>query len=533
MVRIKRLCLFLVILLSNLAWADVVAHADRTELYDDETFQLSVTVSPIAELEQSDIDALQTLFEITRNYRQENHQSINGRSSSSITYLFGLQPKQVGNLAIPSFHAGNDESQPIFISVKDSSQRKDGLADDAVVLSATLDSTNPYVDQSVILTIELQTKISFAQGASLSDLQADDFDIEQLDTKNFTRNKGNSSVSVYQRILRLTPKKAGVYQLPDIRLTAQYPNQQLGRYVRLSRTASIEPIEVKPIPAEFPASAFWLPATNLTLTDNLSTPLSVAANEHLEWQITANIKGLDAKRLPDLFSGLESPLADNIRQYKNNPAFADSKRTDSTALVFTQPGQAALPAVRIPWWDLTTDSLQWATLPARNVQVTGSIAATVPAPAATSTNVATSPQQPEPLPASATQPADSTNSAIWKLTTALFAILWLATIVVLIWQRRSLPTKQPASTKPETRQKTPDSAKGFYQAIIASFREKGCSRNQLTPSQQEVLEMLENHLFKNGQAPDIKQIKALWKTVQQLKPETSETAEKNFTLYRA
>ena len=532
MVRSKALLFIILLLASVSTWASVTARVDRTELYNDETLVLNVTVSPISKLDDADITALKTLFDIIRTDRSESHQIINGRTSSQIDYQFRLQPKRIGNLAIPNFHSGNEQSQPIFISVLDASKRKDGLADDAVTLSATLDNASPYIDQPVYLTVEIAAKINF-QGGQLSSIEAPEFDIETVDDQQFQRNSGSQTSNVYRYVYKLTAKQPGLFQLPSVRFTAQYPNRQLGRYMPVSRSAKIEAIEVKPMPASFPAGAYWLPAKKLALADNLKTPLQVPANEHLEWQVTATTAGLDARRLPDLLAAVENQLPGSIKAYKNNPSFTDNQRTDSVALVFTQPGNVTLPEVRIPWWNLTTDTLEWATLPARQVQVIASANSTA-TDAAPRPQLQTSTAAPTQSLAATIASPQATNR-LWQFTTALFAILWLATLGYMLYRLRgsTQPTAKARPTVTSGRKAVVniDQPKAVYQRVIELLT-PGNQRAALPKAEAAVLLQLEQALFQDGDLPSQNQLKALLKAAEKLARQRTDAAQDgDFVLY--
>ncbi|MDO7645033.1 MAG: BatD family protein, partial [Reinekea forsetii] len=134
--------MFLVV---GLAEAAVSAQVDRTELYNDESLVLTVTVSPAAELNSTDLAALASLFSIEQRVQQQSSQNINGRARSRVDYQFRLSSKARGVVAIPSIRAGDEQSEPIFVTVLDARQRGDSLAEDAVQFTGRLSNNRPYV----------------------------------------------------------------------------------------------------------------------------------------------------------------------------------------------------------------------------------------------------------------------------------------------------------------------------------------------------------------------------------------------------
>jgi len=96
--------------------------------------------------------------------------------------------------------------------------------------------------------------------------------------------------------------------------------------------------------------------------------------------VTTRVNGLPATRLPNPIADLDG---DAFRLYRNEPEFEEGdplgRRRDMAALVFTEPGTYTLPAVRVPWWNLRTDQLAWAEIPARTVTVSaGSVPRCMP-----------------------------------------------------------------------------------------------------------------------------------------------------------
>ncbi|MFT5008575.1 MAG: hypothetical protein ACI868_001270, partial [Granulosicoccus sp.] len=80
MVIARRLgALITLFLFVGMAQAAISAQVDRTELYNDESLVLTVTVSPVAELNSTDLAALASLFSIDQRAQQQSSQNINGR----------------------------------------------------------------------------------------------------------------------------------------------------------------------------------------------------------------------------------------------------------------------------------------------------------------------------------------------------------------------------------------------------------------------------------------------------------------------
>lgn len=463
---VKRLALLFLAIIAFPVSAEVIAQVDRTEIYDDEPLNLTIRVSPVADLPQADLNALNSLFDIEQQFRQERRQIINGNRVSFVDYQFRLQPKETGTVTIPSFRIGNSQSQPILIRVLDSTQRQDGLADDAVLLTATVDQRDPFVDQPIILTVELAYKIQFRSG-ELSSFDPEQFETRLLDEGRSTRQINGTTYNLFRRVIELTPKQAGLFSLPDIRLTAEYPNQALGRYQRFSRKAETGSIQVRAIPQTYPAGAYWLPLTGLFLSDNLQNTNSLMTGEHLDWQLKLEADGTPAENLPPILAQIEEQLPPTVRLYRNPPVMEDGQRRESVALSFTEAGTVTLPDIRIPWWNVETDQLAWAHLPARtfNIQPDTSAAQTQEPQTEQSQDAA------RPTTTNMTDP-EQPSSIIWISLTLLSTMGWLFTLI--IWWMQSTRHRRYRE-KPDTGKQDVTSAtvSAQYQTYLTLKRRFG------------------------------------------------------------
>jgi hypothetical protein len=436
MVIARRLgALITLFLFVGMAQAAISAQVDRTELYNDESLVLTVTVSPVAELNSTDLAALASLFSIDQRAQQQSSQNINGRALSRVDYQFRLSSKASGVIGIPSIRAGNEQSEPIFITVLDARQRGDSLAEDAVQFSGRLSNNRPYVDQPFEIVLEFAYKIQVKGAIETIDL--DSFETRLVKEENTSTTLNGQTYNLYRQVLELTPKNPGAVKIPTIVFIGEYPDSAQGRYVRFSRTIDLDPIEIRAIPASFPSDAYWLPATSLSLTDNLDTSQPIDQNSHLDWQISTQTQGLAASRLPDPLATISASLDSRLRLYRNEATFSDSQRLDSAALTIDTPGTYRIPAIRIPWWNTNTDTLAWAELPERTIRV---VATTQVSPKGTGQAPGAEPLL-SPVTRSTGQPQLAPSApSYWLYATLLAGLGWLLTLGLWWHQVRTVTT---------------------------------------------------------------------------------------------
>ncbi|MCH8531591.1 MAG: BatD family protein [Saccharospirillum sp.] len=365
-IRFFSLCLLWLLALP--AFAVVSASVDRTVLFDDETLTLTIRAeAPVAD-QALDMTAVSNQFEVVRQGQSTQSRITLGSAQRWREWQLVLRPRQTGNLTIPAFNIGGERTEPIQVEVRNASSRPDGLDEDDVVLDISLSKDNAYIGEAVTLTIELRYRIQL-QG-SFDRLNFGDFQSEKIDEVETLGQQDGRQYRVYRLVYRLSADEPGRYRIPDIRFNGQYQDGPFGNPRRLTRAHPGFVVNIKSIPADYPDNAYWLPAQRVALSDNLPSRLSVTANNHLDWTITTEAIGLSAADLPNPVANLNE---DGFRLYVNSPEFENdglrARRRDLNALVFLEPGEYELPAVRIPWWNLEADQLEYAEIPARMVEI--------------------------------------------------------------------------------------------------------------------------------------------------------------------
>lgn len=197
---------------------------------------------------------------------------------------------------------------------------------------------------------------------------------------------------VIERSYALFPKHSGHYRLRAATLTGvttsasktQMTGAQTGR-----KSGSTDSREVtRKVVAHAPTLSLtvrpqrttaeneaWLPAKNITLYAKRLNPEQVATQgEPLDFQIGMIADGLRAEQLPDI--KLELPA--NVKTYAE-PAILDNTITllgvtgvwsQKVTLIPQFAGNVIIPEFRLPWWNVTTDHREVATLPEKVLVIT-------------------------------------------------------------------------------------------------------------------------------------------------------------------
>ncbi|HVY55403.1 MAG TPA: BatD family protein, partial [Thermodesulfobacteriota bacterium] len=121
----------------------------------------------------------------------------------------------------------------------------------------------------------------------------------------------------------------------------------------------------------------WLPLTSLKISDDLDGAASAKVGEPLTRKLKLVAQGATGATLPDL-EGSIAPDG-SFRIYADKPSSgekisADGStitgwREESYTLIPEKSGALTLPEIKVPWWDVKSNRIAYATVPARTIDV--------------------------------------------------------------------------------------------------------------------------------------------------------------------
>ena len=422
-------CCIAMLLWSNLSSAELSATADRRTIAMGETLRLTLLGDAGEQPAEIDLTPLNRDWEILSRSSATNARFINGQNQVTRTLEMELAPLRQGTLTIPSLTAGGRSTTPLAIRVNPEPVVAPG--DELVLFDASVDERSVYVQSEVILTVTLQQAINL-DGGEISNFDIPDAVVENLERRSFQRRVGNRTWLVTELRYAVYPQKSGALSIPAIGFTARevQPGRsllgaRLGRRLRMASTP-LE-IDVKSVPTSFPGEV-WLPARALTLEENWSIdPASLNVGDSTKRTLTLTARGLQGSQLPPPSSVQGAVNIPELRFYPDQESIDQSelaeglqgRRVQSEALVARSGGTWTLPEIRVPWWNIETDRLEFATLPARTVVVTAIQTADQINDATLSPNTST---------AGTTLPLWlwAVSAAGWLVSLALGIMLWLS-----------------------------------------------------------------------------------------------------------
>ncbi len=255
--------------------------------------------------------------------------------------------------------------------------------DNAVFLETSVSKNTVYVQESLIFSIKLYYTLALERGAAFSRLEMSDAAYNKLgDDINYTETVNGIDYSVNESRFVIFPQVSGQFTIDPIRFRAYTQTRATRRNTNLQTTAQRQRIElvspshqisVLPVPNSFPGPN-WLPSSAIELSENWTPSLEdLKIGDSVVRTVALSVEGLYAAMLTNLNFTFDS----SMRHYPAEAQQVDftehsgvrSEHTQNITLVATEAGKMTLPEVSIPWWNTLTDSLEYATLPAQELDI--------------------------------------------------------------------------------------------------------------------------------------------------------------------
>ncbi|EKO3561215.1 BatD family protein [Vibrio fluvialis] len=421
--------------------ANFYASVSKNKVAKNEVFQLTVVSDQKASGDDIDFSVLDNDFFMSRPSFSSSVNIINGSRSNRSEWTVSLAANRLGVVTIPSFELNGARTQPIALQVTQDEQAPN--SDDLVEVRSQLSRSTLYPSESALFKARLIIKADprRLQDPKIAPPSVDGMELKAASEPNqYQTVMDGIQVTVVDQDFRITASEAGDFTLtePSFKGALIYGSSYSGstRILPLQTTPKTYTLHVDPKPTDYQGT--WLPTSKLTLSEQwLDSQGKAISGRHfatkvgdsITREVTVQVTGLTQEQLPNI--SLSYP--DSVRVYDEKPQFATLDNGDVTmtlkqVLIPRQSGEIALPKVTMQWWDTVTKAQKNTTADG----LTLSVAAGDPGTVTAST----------PLPATPAQVHTITvnDAGFWPYLTALFALLWLATLG-LAWRWKSSPGK--------------------------------------------------------------------------------------------
>lgn len=406
------------------AWAQTFnAAVNRTEVPQGETFVLTLELADSSDSGNPDLSVLDKDFIVYSVGNAFSYNYINGVASKSRQWQIALMPKNSGKITVPSIKLGNLETQPITLNVIPASaaateasagtggyQAPQQMNRPKFSMTAEIGNPNPYVQQQVDYTLKI-----YDTGGLQGDMPQF---IEDGSNNWIIRSLGEPTVGskiVNGRSLReitfryaLFPQKSGVLPTPEVRFNGYYLTRSRGMndpfddlfggnlgsigFVDMFATrnpvlltAKPEKVNVQPIPSDNNGN-WWLPAQQVALFAEWEPRQPVfKVGEAVNRTIYLKAVGVAESQLPELNLASVSGL----KQYPDKAVASSgiengqvvAVKKISNVYIPNRAGKMTIPEIAVDWFNVRTNRMEKAVLPAMNIEVLpGAAVETAPAP---------------------------------------------------------------------------------------------------------------------------------------------------------
>lgn len=496
--KFRKLILFF--LLSQATWAiaaPIKVDVDRKTVSLNESFQITFSTSEDPDA-NPDFSPLAKDFEIIDRNHGSNSTWVNGVSSTTIQWTFDVMAKHAGQVTIPALHFGSETSPEVSITVTEGNTRPDvGNNNAEMFLEVEATPTKVYVQSQVLYTLRFYRRVNIAE-ASLKDPETADAVVTKLDEdKTYKRELNGAEYAVTERYYAIFPQKSGQITIPALTLTAAVlDDDQSGfggifgaRATRAERVSS-KPVTLTVLPAPASFKGHWLAAEQVELKQQWSGDvLAMKVGEPLTRTLTLVAKGTTVGQLPKLQQATGS---DDLKSYPDQPKTEEQKspegivavREEKIAFIPSKAGTYMLPALEIAWFNVKTQKVETAKLPAVTVVATGTGKVAEPniAPPVDKT---VDKQAVMHSPTAINTNSPTANNYLWQGLAAFFALGWIITAIFLFKKKTNLEKTGYSSTTANPLEDWQSSAT-LHNFNVADFK-KACASNDAIAAKQALM----------------------------------------------
>ena len=430
-----------------IAWIAVigaVAHAAVTmqlntlQVEENERILLTLRIDRNDADKEPDFSALEKDFSLlNRPSRSSQFQSINGRITAWTDWKLYIQPKRAGRVVVPpiTYEGETTLPQSILVTPLDPSVKRD--LQQRVFFETSTSPEDPYVQAQITFV----RRLLYSEGTQIYGEIPDTPKIEnavvvQLGTPTSRAvERFGQRYSMIEQRYAIFPESSGTLTIPRANVTGSVRtiiNQRIRRN-SLSVTADPITLNVRPIPASYPADQPWFPARDVQVIDAWDAdPLVFRVGEPISQSIIVSSSGTTGSIIPPVDYELPSS---HFRIYPEQPDISDNPsandlqgvRSQNFSLIPITAGTTQLPRIKVTWWDTESDQLRIAELPMRSITISGESVIDNPATTADSSSANSSTDLEPDSSATGAEGGDWRALAPWLIGTFLLVagVIWL------------------------------------------------------------------------------------------------------------
>jgi hypothetical protein len=266
-------------------------------------------------------------------------------------------------------NTGDVVSNAISVVITKPSEQQWSPGNNELSLDFSVDNTQPYIHQQFVANLTLKHRFAIAdESMVLPDFAEFDVVPVLVARRTFDPDDGSWRLIRWQWLLH--PKQSGNVTLPG----PSWKGLMIKSRTQRSQFAIAAPDIDLRIGSAINANEWWLPASNLTLSDSWSKPvIELSAGDEVIRTITVIAQGALSQQIPDI-TPLPSRAISAVLISKNREqSLINDKIVSKAEFQFRMTAQSPIPVfldtVRVPWWNTVERKMSEAIIPARRINI--------------------------------------------------------------------------------------------------------------------------------------------------------------------
>lgn len=341
---------------------------EGSEFFEGDTLVVLVEAAGLeAEIDYSALDAVGERVRETYGTRIA---VLDGKVVDVRIRRIQILPKGLGTHVIGPLTAGPVTSNSVAVRVLAAERRDWTPGPDDVKVAARLSRSDPYLQSQIVLDLEMRHRYPLVE--------------ESFDLPAFPGMR-SKTVFAERRVLDprdggwrviswrflLFPERSGPVELAPFRAEGTMIKS---RRERAAYAVQTDPIRLRVRPAGGTDSDWWLPASQVRVTDEWSQdPRDLSAGDEIERHIVVHAKGVTADQIPTLAMQETRGLLITPLGTERETTITETGASADARFGFRIRALSPIPVfpdtIRLAWWNVETDKAEMAVLPARRINI--------------------------------------------------------------------------------------------------------------------------------------------------------------------
>lgn len=436
--------LFTLLMIAPVAQGQVTgvqAQVDKNPAMADESIVLTVTANGDADRDAFDPSSLSADFVVGRTSISSQTRMVNFDTTRTTTWTTILIPRKQGKFTLGPFNIAGQTTQPIeMLIIAPLANAADKPRD--VFVTASVDKSQVYLQQQLTYTVKIHLSANLQRG-SLQAPALQNAVIKPLgEDKEYSDIVDGFRYRIIERTFAVIPQKSGTFEIAGPLFEGEILDNSRQRFAYFNQSKPVNrvapDVTVTVLPVEPSFDGHWLPSEMVQINEQWQPVDEFKVGEPVTRTLTLTALGLVEEQMPEIERHYPPDFKVYPDQASTTTVVKDkdliAQRVENIAVIPTRAGQYVLPQVSVPWFNTKTHKTEYATIPARSIEVVANPLGQT----ATTSSPTDSPLQAVNLDAPGITEPDNRQADIqiktiahwWSISSWVLLVLWIVTLVL-------------------------------------------------------------------------------------------------------